>query len=282
MPYGISIAEGTARTVWMCGDSASTYYIGQLVGWNASAQAACIGAVVPLAAASGLWDATGEKIVAGVVVGLDDLNPSFDSTYGLQKSDYACTTQAHVTARRAAGVYAGGRGMYNPNDKQPLLEVALIDQTTVLKAPICETGGGVPTVLTLTAANASGGTTAFAHNASAFTPVANMYSIYYRTGANAGQWRVGKGTTTTALQCTTAFEFDGAISDTIVGISLKQGLSHIVFGATPLSTYIDNTLSGGTTNSFGAFVLYIDAKVSGKEYAMFRLDGIHFTGSVKD
>lgn len=282
MPYGISIAEDTARTVWMCGDSTSTYYIGQLVGFNASAQAACIGAVVPLPAASGLWDATGETVVAGVVVGFDMATPTFDTTYGLQKSDCACTTQAHIATRKAAGVYAGGRGMYSIGDKQPLIEVALIDSTTVLKAPIMETSGAAPTVLTLTSTNASGGTSAFAHNAAAFTPVANFYSIHYRKGANAGQIRVGIGTTTTALQCTTAFEFDGAIGDQIVGISLKQGLSHIVFGATPLSTFIDNTLSGGTTNSFAAHVLYIDAKVAGKEYALFRLDGTHFTSCARD
>jgi hypothetical protein len=276
MPYGISIAEGTARTVWMCGDSASTYYIGQLVGWNASAGAQCIGAVVPLPAANGLADATGEVVVAGVVVGFDDLNPTFDATYGLQKSVMACTTQAHVVARRTAGVYAGGRGMYGINDKQPLIEVALIDSTTVLKAPICETAGTAPRVLTLTAADTDGGVTALTHNASAFTPVPNGYSDYCRKGLNAGQWRVGKGTATTAHEFTVAFEYDFSIGDTLVGISLKQGISHIKFGATPLSTFIDNTLSGGTSHSFACHVLYIDAKVAGKEYATFRIDGIHF------
>ena len=41
--------------------------------------------------------------------------------------------------------------------------------------------------------------------------------------------------------------------------------------------YLDNTLSGGTTNYFGAKVLNIKADEAGKEYAEFMFDAIHFT-----
>lgn len=275
MPYGFSIAEGTARTMWCACDSASTYYIGQLVAWNASAGAACVGAVVPLPAASGIVDATGEVVIAGIVVGLDLLNPTFNTTYMVDSAVNACTTQAHLATRKAAGVYNQGRGMYNPNDYQPLVEVALIDATTVIKGPICQTAGTAPTVCTSTAADTTGGTTALTVNACEFTPVANFCSIYCRTGTNAGQWRTTNDTTNTAPDVTTAFINDVAVGDTFVRISLKQGYSMLQTGGTGM--FIDNTLSGGTTNSWGAFVYYIDAREAGKEYATFRFDGAHFS-----
>ncbi len=276
MPYGFSIAEGTARTFWVAGDSASTYYLGQIVAWNASAGAANIGAVSPLPAASGIVDATGEVVIAGIVVGFDSNPPEFDTTYNLQKLTGACTTQAHVAARTSAGVYNQGRGMYNPRDHQPLIEIAPIGPDTLIKGPIMETAGTAPTVVTTTVADTTGGTTALTTNACAFTPVANTCSIYCRKGTNMGIWRTTNDTSTTAPDVTTAFPNDIAIGDQFVRFSIKQGFSHLFLGATPLSTFIDNTLSGGTTNSFGAYVYYIDAREAGKEYAIFKFDGIHF------
>ena len=274
MPYGFSIAEGTARTFWVNGDSVSTYYVGQIVAWNASAGAANVGAVSPLPAASGTFDATGEVVIAGIVVGFDSNPPEWDTTYNLQKLTGACTTQAHVAARTSAGVYNQGRGMYNVGDHQPLLEIAPIGPDTLIKGPICETAGGAPTVVTSTVADTTGGTTALTTNACAFTPVANTCSIYCRTGTNAGIWRTTNDTSTTGPDVTIAFPNDVSIGDTFVRFSIKQGLSQIVH-ITGLA--IDNTLSGGTTNSYGIHVFYIDARTAGKEYAVFKFDGIHFS-----
>lgn len=276
MPYGFSIAEGTARTFWVAGDSASTYYQGQLVAWNASAGAANIGTVTPLPAASGIIDATGEVVIAGIVVGFDWKTPEIDSTYKIPKLTGACTTQAHVAARTAAGVYNQGRGMYNVGDHQPLLEIAPVGPDTLIKGYIMETAGTAPTVVTSTAADTTGGTTALTTNACAFTPVANTCSIYCRKGTNMGIWRTTNDTSTTAPDVTIAFPNDIAIGDQFVRLSIKQGFSHIQMAANPLSTFIDNTLSGGTTNSYGVYVYYIDAREAGKEYAIFKFDGIHF------
>lgn len=270
MAYGFEIAEGTARTVWMAADGSSTYYVGQLVGFNASAGAMSTGAVVPLPVPSGVFDATGEVVIAGIVVGLDQLTPTY-GTYG-QYISAAITTQADLLARDR---YNGGRGMYAPNDRQVMVEVALIDSTTVLKGPICETGGTAPTVVTDSAGSATGYTSAGTTSACSFTPVANTSSIYCRSGANMGLYRVTTDTSTTAPAVTVAFPYDVVAGDTFVRLSLKQGLCHAYISGPGL--YLDNTLSGGTTNSYGIHCLYIDAKTAGSEYAVFRFDGVHFS-----
>jgi hypothetical protein len=271
MAYGFSIAEGTARTFWAGTDGTSTYYMGQLVAYTAASKAQTPGTVVPLAVAAGAWDTTNFQVIAGIVVGISDMTQTFD-TY----SQYATgvVTQA---AQKARQFYNSGMGLYSAADPQVLLEIAEITPNTVIRGPICETGGKVPTVVTDTAGSATGYTTAGTTTACSFTPVANTCSIYCRTGANMGLYRTTNDTSTTAPDVTVAFPNDVAIGDTFVRFSLKQGSSLIQLGATPTGTYIDNTLSGGTTNYFGVFVYTINAAEAGKEYAEFRFDACHFS-----
>lgn len=273
MPYGFSVAEDTARTFWASTDGSSTYYIGQLVSYSAAAKAATIGTVVPLAVPAGAFDTTNFQTIAGVVVGFSDRYPTYNATYGQYGT--GVITQAEQTTRKSNGIYNQGRGMYAPKDPQLLVEIAEILPSTLVKGYICETGGTAPTVVTSTAADTTGFTTAGTTNACAFTPVANTCSIYCRTGTNAGLYRVTGDTSKTAPDASVAFPEDVAVGDTFVRLSLKQGLSLIYISGPGL--YIDNTLSGGTTNYFGAFVYHIDAREAGKEYAVFRFDGCHFS-----
>ena len=273
MAYGFSIAEGTTRTYWAATDGTSTYYMGQLVSFSAAVKAATPGTVVPLAVPAGAFDTTNFQTIAGIVVGFSDMTQTFDATTTNKQYAAGVTTQAAQAARL---FYNGGTGMYSPNDPQVLVQVAEILPTTVIKGPICETGGTAPTVETDTGgADSTGYTTAGTQSASSFTPVANTCSVYCRSGKNMGLWRTTNDTSTTAMDVTVAFPYDVAAGDTFARFSLKQGLSLIYINGPGL--YIDNTLSGGTTNYFGAFVYNIKADEAGKEYAEFRFDGCHFS-----
>lgn len=270
MAYGFSIAEGTARTYWAATDGTSTYYMGQLVSFSAASKAATPGTVVPLAVPAGAFDTTNFQTVAGIVVGFSDMTQTF-GTYGQYST--GVVTQA---AQLARSYYNSGQGMYAPKDPQLLVQVAEITPSTVIRGPICETGGTAPTVVTDTGgADTTGYTTAGTQSACSFTPVANTCSVYCRSGDNMGLWRTTNDTSTTAMDVTVAFPYDVSAGDTFVRLSLKQGLSLIYISGPGL--YIDNTLSGGTTNYFGAFVYNIKADVAGQEYAEFRFDGCHFS-----
>ncbi len=270
MPYGFDIAEGTARTLMCATDGTSTYYKGQLVAFSAAAKKATPGTVVPLAVPAGAFDTTNFQVVAGIVVGFSDATQTF-GTYGQYSA--GVVTQA---AQLARSFYNGGTGMYSPNDPQLLVEVALIDPTTIVRGPICETDGTAPTVVTETGgSDTTGYTTASTTSACSFTPVANTCSIYCRTGANMGLWRTTNDTSTTAPDVTVAFPYDVASGDTFARFSMKQGLSLIYISGPGL--YLDNTLSGGTTNYFGAVVTRIKADVAGEEFAEFKFDATHFS-----
>lgn len=271
MAYGFDIAEGTARTIWCATDGTSTYYMNQLVAFSAASKAATPGTVVPLAVPAGAFDTTNFQVVAGIVVGFSDANQTFNATYGQYAT--GVVTQAAQIARSH---YNGGTGMYAPKDPQVLVEVALIGPDTIIRGPICETAGTAPTVVTDTGgADSTGYTTAGTTSASAFTPVANTCSILCRTGANAGLIRTTNDTSKTGPDVTVAFPNDVALGDKFVRLSVKQGLSLIYIGGPGL--FVDNTLSGGTTNYFGAVVTNISAMEAGKEYCEFKFDACHFS-----
>jgi hypothetical protein len=273
MAYGFEIAEGTARTFQAMTDGTSTYYLGQLVAYTAAAKAQTPGTVVPLAVAAGAYDLTNYQVIAGIVVGIDDKTQTYD-TYGQYVT--GVVTQA---AQLARDFYHGGpTGMYAPRDPQVILTIAEITPNTVIRGPICETGGTAPTVVTDSGgADTTGYTTAGTQSASSFTPVANTCSVICRTGKNMGLYRTTNDTSTTQMDVTVAFPYDVVSGDTFVRFSLKQGFSMLQFGATPTGMYIDNTLSGGTTNYFGCYVYRISGMEAGKEFAEFRFGLDHFT-----
>lgn len=268
--YGFEIAEGTARTFQAATDGTSTYYLGQLVSFSAASKAATPGTVVPLAVPAGAFDTTNFQTIAGIVVGISDKTQTFAA---MGQYTTGVVTQA---AQLARSYYNGGTGMYSPKDPQVILTIAEVLPTTLIRGPICETGGTAPTVETDTGgADTTGYTTAGTQSASSFTPVANTCSVYCRSGKNMGLWRTTNDTSTTAMDVTVAFPYDVAAGDTFVRFSLKQGLSLLYISGPGM--YIDNTLSGGTTNYFGAFVYNIKADEAGKEYAEFRFDACHFS-----
>jgi hypothetical protein len=271
MSYGFQIAEGTARTFQAMTDGTSTYYLGQIVSYSAASKAATPGTVVPLAVPAGAFDTTNFQTIAGIVVGIDDRLPTYD-TMGQYVT--GVVTQAAQLARYPQHV--GPTGMYNPGDPQVILTIAEITPNTVIRGPICETGGTAPTVETDTGgADTTGYTTAGTQSASSFTPVANTCSVICRTGKNRGLYRTTNDTSTTQMDVTVAFPYDVVAGDTFVRLSMKQGLSLIYISGPGM--YLDNTLSGGSTNYFGAFVYNISANVAGEEYAEFRFDGCHFS-----
>ena len=267
---GFKIVEDTARTYWASTDGSSTYYIGQLVTFMAASKAVAVGGtVVPLAVPAGAADTTNFQCIAGVVVGFNRYPAPLFGSSG--EYDTGVITQAAQLARD----WRGNGGMYSPNDPQTLVQIAEILPSTIIEGPIFNAALGVaPTVLTSTVADTTGFTTAGTTNACEFTPVANTCTIYARTGANMGLYRVTNDTSNTAPDVTVAFPYDVGIGDTFIRVSMKQGLSRIYINGPGL--YIDNAASGGTTNYFDVFCYKLKLDEPGKESAQFRFANQHF------
>lgn len=264
------VVEGEGRTFWCSTNGSSTYYIGQIVAIQQASKANAVGGTcVPLAVPAGDADTTNFQVILGVVSGTNNRTPLSNST-----GQYitGVTTQAAQLARESAFQ----EGMYAKGDPQALVLVTEITPNTVIEGPIFDTTYKVVTPVSTVSASTdtdgmvSANTTI---NAATFTPVANRATIYCRSGANAGLYRVTASTSTTAPQVTVAFPYDIAVGDTFCYVPLKQGLSRVYIDGPGL--FLDSN-DGGATNNFNVFVYKLDLATAGKESAQFRFATTHF------
>jgi hypothetical protein len=264
------VKNGGERPIWMSTDGASTYYIGQIVTIIGASKANIAGTIKPLAVPAGVADTTNFQIPFGIVVGFNDRTETSDAT-GIYAT--GVLTQAAQLAR----TYFGAEGMYAKGDPQLLVQVERIFPHTLIRGNIYNAAlGTAPTVVSDTGgADTTGYTTAGTTGACDFTPVANVCSIYCRSGRNAGLYRTTNDTSTTAPDVTVAFPYDVALGDTFVRVPLKQGLSQIYIGGPGL--YIDCSLTA--TNNFMVFVEGLNLENAGKETADFTFAADHFANA---
>jgi hypothetical protein len=253
---GFRRAHGTPNLMWFPVDATDTLYRGQLVKSTSDG-------VAPLGAASGANDATGDANIVGIVVGDNNMTPVYDSTYKTYKIT-AVATQALLAARDTILHKMAPKG-----DKRAMVLVDVIDPLTWIYGPIFNAAyGTAPSLLTATVASTDGGVTAPTTNACDFTPVADLCTIYCRSGANAGQDRVTTDTSTTQPTVTHAFMEDIAVGDTFVRVPLRTGWCYMQTEATE-SMYI-NAAASPATDYWTIFVKDLILAEAGKEHAIFR------------
>jgi len=264
------VVEGGGRTVWCSTNGTGTYYIGQLVAIQQASKANVVGGTcVPLAVPAGDADTTNFQVIFGIVSGTNNRTPISNST-----GEYitGVSTQALQLARENAFQ----EGMYGKGDPQALIQVTEITPCTVIEGPIFDTTyKAVTPVSTVSVSTDTDGMVSanVTINAATFTPVANRATLYCRSGANAGLYRVTASTSTTAPQVTVAFPYDIVVGDTFCYVPYKQGLSRAYIDGPGL--FLDSN-NGGATNNFLIFVYKLDLSTPGKESAQFRFAATHF------
>ena len=273
-----SVVEGEGRTLWCATDGSSTYYIGQIVSIVATTKAMTNGTVVPLDTPHGSADTTHFEIPFGVVVGINNRTPTY-GTLGSKKVEYA--TGVVSSANQIIRDFTGAEGMYGKGDPQLLVQIAEITPNTIIRGPFCMSAYGTGlTLQTATSASAGGGIVAFAANSSGVvaaggTPVTLMRTMYCRSGANRGIYRVLVDVSATAPAVTTAFPYGVAIGDTFVTVPAKQGLSYILITS---GMFIDAALgqdSNGTNGTFHVIVYRLNLEADA-EWCDFRFLNMHF------
>lgn len=264
---GFEVIQGSPLTIWVPVDSAAgspdTLYVGQIVKSGSDG-------VLPLGTASGVADTTNKGIPFGVIIGTNNRTPVYDSTYKCEK-----ITGADTQALQLARDWFGAEGMWSKGDPQAMVEVALIDPTTILKGLLyVTTYGTAPTVLTTTAASTDGFMTAGTTNACDFTPVADYGTIYCRSGANMGLYRITIDTSTTAPVVDTAYPYDVAIGDTFVRVPPRPiGKTFVQFDSE--STFV-NCATSPATNYYVIDVIKLGLETAGHEHVIFRFNSVHF------
>ena len=267
------IVENPGRTLWMASDGSSTYYIGQLVSLTAAGGGTeTNGAVVPLAVPAGAADATNMQIPFGVVVAFNNRTPTSNAT-----GDYQIGVVS--SANQKLRDWCGQEGMYAKGDPQLLIQVEEIHQLSVLRGNIYNsTNGTVCKLNTVSASTDADGMISanVTTDAIPFTNVALCGTHYFRTGTNAGLYRVSKNTSTTAPTVTTAFPNNVAVGDTLVSVPLKQGNSNIYIAGPGLFIDQSKTPTIAGTTLFNVFVYELNLETAYAETADFRFGGDHF------
>jgi hypothetical protein len=154
------------------------------------------------------------------------------------------------------------------------VKIALITPWTKVSVPLYNGAfGTAPTVLTNTVADATGisGTITGACD---FTPVANEASLYWRTGASAGQMRVTDDTSTTTPTNDQAFSGGTTVGDTCVRVPLRTfGNCSVVTDAEAL--YFDISATGAS-NNWHFNVIELNLQNAGEEHVIGFFASRHF------
>jgi len=269
---GITIAQGSPQSIWVPIKDATTIYVGGLVSLDLDDTSE---GVIMLPDASGVANATNQDVPYGVCIGTNLKTSTYNTT---EKCDYITGPAAADPHDGASKEYVGVEGPYSKGDPIAMVKIAVITPSTVLKAPLYYggTAGTVPTERTLTAGSTDGLTCDVA--ASDFTPTADcMQTIYFRTGACAGTYRMINYASATDLRWDTATVADPAVGDKIVMVPLRtHGISTVCFDDTTMS-WIDTSdapvLAG--TARWSINVLRLDLRESGKEFVEFMFDASH-------
>lgn len=267
---GFTVVENEIRLIQApvnFANSSDTLYEGQIVASALSSSVPSGEGLVPMAAAAGHSDTTGKLVPFGIVLGGNDANPTYNSTYkGVSIASVG--SQANLLARDVRG----NEGMWAKGDPLALAKVAVVGPSTVIKGPIYHLAyGTAPLVYTNTTASTDGLTVTT--TAVAQTPIAYNVTWYCRSGANRGLYRTAYSTSTTSHTFYTAFPYDIAVGDTFVPIYLRVGTCKMQFDGE--STYIE-AQPAYATNDYVVDVLEIHAEVAGAEYAIFKFNADQF------
>lgn len=262
---GFEIVEGGSRPIWMPVDygsgGAATVYEGQLV--VAGAVATCQG--VKGWTPAGNADTTADQVPFGVVLGLNNKTPLYNSTYGAYGTSVG--TQATLLARD----WRLAEGMWAKGDPALMALVAPITPATILKGRIFDsTWGTAPTLQTVTTGSTDG--LGFTGTTAGFTPVAYNATYYCRTGANKGLYRVSYDTSATVHTFYLPFPYDIAIGDTFVAANIGLGTVKMCLGGG--GCFIDNNAAVGS-DYLWADVLELNLETAGSEYAIFRINPLN-------
>jgi len=269
---GISIVHrGDAPPpIWVTIKPSATIYVGSIVCID---QSGLDEGVICRGVADGAADTSNKDRPFGVCIGTNNYTPSYDSTYKTEKITAGAAAAPHTNTTD----YRNVEGPWSKGDSgsRAMVKVELITPSTVLRAPIFNAAvGTAPSLLTATAGAANG--LSATTNGCDFTPVANLCTIYCRSGSNAGVYRITDDTTTTAPAWDVAMPYDTAVGDTFVRVPIRHfGTSYVRIGDDTCASFIDCSQTPATNYDI-IHVVRLDLSEAGSEFVDFMFDGDHF------
>lgn len=257
---GFKIIHGSQQKLWAPIVYQDTIYVGQLVKCQTDE------GVVPLGAASGAADTSNLSVPWGVVIGTNNRTPLFSTTYNTQY-----ITDASPLA--SSTEFTGVEGPFSKGEQRAMVQIELITPETILRGQLFNsTFGTAMTVGTVTTGDANG---VSCTTGTLVASTAQMATLYFRSGANKGTYRILDNTSATAQTWDTPTYAAVAIGDTCVKAPIRMmGPAYCNFEATE-SMFIDAAATYGS-NYYVIDVVSLDLSVPGGEYVDFKFNVDHF------
>ena len=263
---GFRIIQGSPQIVWAPITDSDTLYIGQIVK--------CAGneGVQPAGTASGAADTTGKGVLYGIVVGNNNKTPVYNSTY---RADYI----TDATPKASTTVFTGVEGPWSKGDKQAMVQIAILTPTSVVRGNIWR--GAVGTALpenTVKASNAHYANCTIDSTPKSFMKLMPRHynTAYFRTGANAGTYRLLDSASTIGLTWDKNLFASASHDDKVIIAKGLRSNGYSKLFVDSESMYIDNTVSA-TTSYYVVNVLRLDLREQGKEFCDFMFLPEHFS-----
>ncbi|OHB71482.1 MAG: hypothetical protein A2W23_03125 [Planctomycetes bacterium RBG_16_43_13] len=256
---GFKIIHGSQQKLWAPITYQDTIYVGQIVKCQTDE------GVIPFGAAAGVADTTALGIPLGVVVGTNNRNPLFNTTYNTQyitdASPLASTTE-----------FIGVEGPWNKGEQRAMVQIELITPETILRGQLFKTTFGVAMdVGTVTTGDTNG---VSCTTGTLVASTAQLATLFFRSGANRGAYRVLDNTSATAQTWDTPTYAAVAVGDTCVKAPIRYlGPAYADFDAE--SMFIDAAATYAT-NYHVIDVIRLDLSVPGGEYVDFKFNADHF------
>ena len=263
-----------SQTLWAPVEPSEVVYTGSIIGLDTATP---LSGVQPMPVAAGAANVTNLDVPLGVVVGNSNVsgNLAFSTTY---KTEYI-TAVAEGSIYGSTTNYTGTEGVWAKGDKIAMVEYIPITAETVLRGPLYNAAyGTAPTVGTVSVASSSG--LDCTSSAVDVAPVANFTTLYVRTGAARGSYRIVTTTSTTAHEFTPDLVADIAVGDEILVINRMRpfGMSKAYIDDEGMYFDINAAL---TSNYLMIDVVRLDLSEAGNEYVEFRFSPVNFQHTVR-
>lgn len=266
MPFYQS--RGTPEAIWMQMDYTATIYWGSFACIDESDVADNEG-VIMLPVAAGAYNITNYDVPLGIVIGDNLRTKTYNSTglcnYITGGNPHDSTTEYVLTG----GPFIGG-------GREPFVKCTLVDPTTIMRGNlVVDAPGTAPTVVTGASAASTTGV-ALTTGAVDVATIDGRSTIYFRSGANKGQYRrLDSAASTTVHTWNLPTYADTAVGDTAVVVNMvSHGLCRAQLAATYCNCWdIDAAV---TSDYYGIDVVRLDLADAGNEYVEFRWNIMNF------
>jgi hypothetical protein len=261
---GFGIVSGSPHLVWCQILKGEQLYIGQIVKSSGEG-------MTPIGKASGASDTSTKSVPYGIVVATNNATPVFDSTYNVE----TITESVASGNDREHNIPVGEpHGIFGQVD---MVQVALIDNTTVIRGMIKSRAAGGGTNISARAITTAGTVTSVIAKGGFVGSYVDkdFETVYFVDGANAGQYRILDSASSINLKWDATLKVTTAVGDQV---KIVPGLVPNGYGKTQFdaeSMFI-NAKADASSNYYAINVIRLDLSEDGNEYVDFQFLPEHF------